>query len=792
MGQQCANSGTLGPIDLAHAVRAVREAAGLTQYDFAEWLLVSRKTVQRWEAGHAVPDARAEQALVDFCRDRGAFAGGDPLPGTLAEIAPDEPRFRAQFAQARAQASGRDRLDAALESVPPPPSGTSARLFGRAELMTALQAHLATRRVVTLTGPGGVGKTTLAAAVAEEHGGRVVTVELAAVGDAAAVPRAVAAAAQARQRPLGTVRESMVDALDGAPTLLVLDNFEHVAAASPVVADLVASCPQLTVLVTSRSPLRLQGEQEVPVGPLAVPEIGDDVPLDDLLTNPAVELFVERARAVQPDFAVTVGSAAALAEVCRELDGLPLAIELAAARVRVIPPAVLHDRLTERLRLLRTTAADVTPRHRALSATLSWSYDLASPAERMTLDRLAVFASPFDLADAEAVVPDADGIVEPDRVVDHLGALVDQSLVQSGPGHRFHLLQTVRAFLIDRPGGPPDESTRQRHARRMSELARQVASRLHGPEQQQATRELAARRADLDLAFEYLQAADDTQQVLRLSVALGGFWDAESALTEGRDRLARALTMPGGPSRLRAAASTWAAYLAAPQLDLGPAARLASDALRVGEELQDDVIRGYALMVLGGVALEQGDDAEGIRHYEASLEALRAAGDTWGSARPLNSLAEAARSAGDLDRAGALHEEALGICRALSDRHSQVMILCGIGHVRRLQGDTAGAIAAGREAVALGAVIDNAVGVATACELLAAVAAATGEVERSARWWGAADADRARSGSAVERRDRAEQLAARAQVRAELGEERWVAYLAAGAAAGAAGLLDLP
>lgn len=755
-------------MDAAGAIRAIRQAAGLTQYDFAEWLAVSRKTVQRWESGQAVPDARAEAALIGFCRQRGAFDASRRAP--LAAVVADEGELRDVLAAARAPG----------DATPAPPIAEHG-LVGREDALAGLREHLGRSRLVTVTGPGGVGKTELALAVAREAASPVHTVALAGVPDPALVATAVAEAVGARQGAAATLRESLVAVLGDEATLLVLDNFEHVLPAAGLVADLVASCPELTVLVTSRAPLRLRGEQEVPLSPLAVPSGGDDLALDDVLASPAIQLFTARAGAADPSFGLTLDSARDVAEVCAALDGLPLAIELAAARVRLLPPAELRQRLGRRLDLVRAAGGDRPERHRALRATLTWSHDLLAPEEREVFRRLAVFAGGFTLAAAEEVVPAEHGALD---VVEALGALVDHSLVQpvdAAGGRRFRLLETVRAFAeeqLDEAGERAD--LRRRHLGHLLRVAERAAGRLRGPEQWEALSELRSLHGDLVVALDSaVDLGDD--RAIRLAVALAGYWDARSALAEGREWLARVLVATPEPSPWRGAALTWAAYLAALQGDLAEARALAEEAFDLAERFDSDAARGYALLVSGGAAIEAGDDVEGVGLLEASLAAFRAAGDQWASARPLNSLAEAARSAGDLDRAMALHEEAHALCEALGDHHSQVMILCGIGHVRRLRGDLVAAEAAGTQAVDRARLADNGLGLATAFELLAAVAWAGGDAEQAARRWGAADRFRRRTGSTPEARDRDEQAAARAAVRDVLGEERYEAFLAAGA-----------
>lgn len=755
-------------MDFAATVRAVRTAAGLTQYDFAEWVQVSRKTMQRWEGGVAAPDARAEDALVSFCRDRGAFTpGANPV---LAAATGGETELRHRCSAARTASSG-----APTPTTAAPGLAAAQRLYGRDDARATLLGLLERHPLVTVTGPGGVGKTALAVAVAPEVGRPVREVRLAEVGDAGGVLPAIAHAVGARQGPHRSLREAVHATLTAEPCLLLLDNLEHLLEAAPVVADLVASAPDLTVLATSRVPLRVATERELPLAPLPVPARLDDLTPDEVVHTAAIELFGDRARRADPGFTLTMEDARAVAEICGAVDGLPLGIELAAAHVRVLPPVVLRDRLDERVRRLRG-GVDLPARQRTLDATMAWSDALLDEAARATLRRLSVFRGAFTVADAEAVVVETD-------LIDQLEALVDHSLVRPvDHNRRFRLTEPIRAFAAERlEQSGAAAAAADRHARHLLAIAESSAPRLHGPDQRVVLDDLRCRRSDLDAALDHLHRDPDPTLGLRLVVAQCPLWDAESALSVAREALGRGLARVG-PSPVRLTASIWAGYFAALQLDLDEASRRAEEAMALADQYDRATGRGYAHLVLGTVAVEADDAVTGERHHQACLDLLRSAGDRWGTARPLNSLAEIARANGDLDLAVARHEEALAVCRELGDEHSQVMILCGLGQAHRLRGEREpAAAAAAAEAARLGLALDNGVGVATAFELLAALCGEQGRHDEAAQWWGGADALRARTGSRPERRDALDQTRARVRCRAALGDDRFEALRAAGA-----------
>jgi predicted ATPase/DNA-binding CsgD family transcriptional regulator len=605
-----------------------------------------------------------------------------------------------------------------------------------------LRSHDA--RLVTLVGPPGVGKTRLALAVADRaraaFAGEVWFVELAPLSDATLVASAVAGAMGVAEPPGGTVADALTDALRPRRALLVLDNFEHVLAAAPLVAALLARCPRLRVLTTSRAPLHLRGEHEAPLAPLAVPGPDDpDRPADagDVAGCPAGELFVARAQAVRPDFVLTDENAAAVAEVCRRLDGLPLALELAAARLKVLSPAALLTRLDSdrRLPVLTGGPRDAPARHRTLREAVAWSEGLLREEERVLFRRLGVFAGGFTVAAAEAVCRGS-------AALDGLTALVDGSLLRADAGPagepRFTMLETVRGYALERLAAHGEEARlRWRHVAHFVALAEAARPRLHGRDQEAWLDRLEAEHHNLRAALDWTVAGGRPGPGLRLAGALWWFWLVRGHLQEGRRRLQALLALAdaqGGARDARDAATRALALrglgvLAGRQRDLETARRASLEALdlcralddqrgaaetlnelartlvylgdsaaalplveegvALGRALGDPRLTGLALQNLGSATFRLGDYAAARPLLEEAAALLGAAGDAWGLAMATSDLGHVARGLGDLARARTLFGEALAIRRALGDRFDVGVSLGNLAAVAVAQGDGA-------------------------------------------------------------------------------------------------------
>ncbi|HET7093306.1 MAG TPA: tetratricopeptide repeat protein, partial [Thermomicrobiales bacterium] len=591
-------------------------------------------------------------------------------------------------------------------------------------------------RLLTLTGPGGVGKTRLAlqaaADVLDEFPGGVYLVELAPLTDAALVPAAIAAALGVREEGGQPLLERIVAELADKRLLLLLDNAEHLPDAAPIVADLIARCPCLTILATSRAPLRLRAERELPVPPLALPGKRAVRDAAALSQYDAVRLFIERAVAAKPDFAVTNETAPAVAEFCARLDGLPLAIELAAARTRALAPRALLERLDRRLKVLTGGPRDAPARQRTLRDAIAWSHDLLEPAQRTLFRRLAVFAGGFDLATAER-------IADPDGDLDCFGGvseLVEDSLLRplDGDGEpRFAMLETVREFGLEQLETAGEaEAIRRAHAAAYADLAAGAAPKLAGSEQAVWFDRLAADHGNLRAACDWLLATDPAA-ALRLAADLGDFWLAGAHYGEGRRRLEQALAAEGGPAGAdQARALAAAGSLARMQSD-GPAATdLLEQALALQESLADRRGAIQSLVLLGHVAVRQGDFPQAGRRFDAARERAEAIGDRATLASALGNLGIVADYQGEFAVAAERYEAALALFRELGDTRRIAAALDNLGILARVRGDLAAATAWHEEALRVRQELDDPWGVASSLNSLGTVAHVQGDLDRAA------------------------------------------------------------
>jgi predicted ATPase/DNA-binding SARP family transcriptional activator len=568
-----AASGYPAAIDLVHRYLAVDE---LAEEMHRRLMLLQAATGDRAAALRQF--ARCAEVLQ---RELGVV----PLPETLAArddiLAGDSPLGR--HAEPPFLPTGEPAADAGGGGLPVPPDA----LIGRdadvaATVATILNPEV---RLVTLTGPGGVGKTRLAlagaAVAAPAFADGAVFVPLAPLQDPALVPGAIAHALGLRETGDRPLLAGLTAVLRDRQMLLVLDNFEHVAPAATVVATLLAAAPRLTVLVTSRTLVRLSGEHAVVVPPLALPDLAALPPVDRLAEAGAVALLVARVRAHDPGFALTPANAADVAVICARLDGLPLALELAAARLRVLTPAQLLARLDRRLALLTEGPRDLPDRQRTLRATLDWSFALLDVGDRHLLARMAIFAGGWTLEAAEAVGLAPGPLIG--GVLGGLQHLVDGHLVQpvagSGGSRRFALLETVREYARERLAlGGEEPAARRAHAAFFLAFAEQAAPALHGPDQIAWLDRLDEELPNLRAALEWLLAAGDATGAARLAGALGWYWARRGRQAEGRAWLARALTsadqidsaVDGLPPRVEALARLAAGLLAVDQGELDP------------------------------------------------------------------------------------------------------------------------------------------------------------------------------------------------------------------------------
>jgi predicted ATPase len=554
-------------------------------------------------------------------------------------------------------------------------------------------------RLVTVTGPGGIGKTRLAVEVAstlsEKFPGGAYFVSLSPLSDpgliAAVIAQTLGIRGTGSQSPLEILKESLRDSL-GTPMLLLLDNFEHLLPAASTVAEILVMGPNLKILVTSRAALHLYGEHEFLVPPLGLPDPLCMPTVEDLPRYPAVALFVQRAVAAKPDFGLNRENAAAVAEICARLDGLPLAIELAAARVKVLSPASLLTRLTSRLQLLTGGARDLPQRQQTLRAAMDWSYDLLNPAEQKLFRRLSVFVGGCNLEGVEAVC-DTKGDLDLD-LLDGMGSMVDKSLVLQVPATggeaRFAMLETIREYAREKLEVSGEEAaTKRAHAAYCLVLAEEAPAEQTGTRSAGQMGHFVAEHGNFRAALEWLTDTGDAEWGLRLGAALFRFWEAREYLTEGRTRLGKLLKLPraAAPTKFRARALFAAGVLAGAQGDYAAADVLVRESLEIARQLHDGQGVAVSLNALAVLAQDRGDIAAAHALFEESLAVWRELGDSKDVARALSNLANVATMEGDHDHASSLYEECLAIFEGLGDRTGVAWSLNSQGDVARDRGD---------------------------------------------------------------------------------------------------------
>lgn len=647
-------------------------------------------------------------------------------------------------------------------------------------------------RLLTITGAGGSGKTRLSIELA----GRALKeapdcfpdgawfVSLSPLSDPSLVVPAIADALGVQETARASLLEDVKHHLRHKRLLLVLDNFEHVTAATPAVRELLAAAPGVRVLVTSRAILRLYGEHEYPLAPLPLPDPGRLPPLADLACSPAVALFVDRARAADPAFRLTSENAPAIAEICVRLDGLPLALELAAARARLFTPHAMRDRLESGLPLRAARARDLPARQSTLRATIDWSFNLLSAAERELFARLAVFSGGFTLDAAVDVV----GAGEPaDAMLDQLAALVEQSMLRTLPvsepagAPRFRMLTLLREYASERLAAQGErEVMRGRHASHYLAFAREGDRALRGPGQLTWLRRLEAEHDNLRAALAWASEppASDAHLGLRLAAALGWFWYIRGHWSEGNDWLARvSAAAPRAAAGEQAAAAKSQALLLSALGRYDEAIPLFRHSLDLYTRCPDPVGQGDALNWLGRAEFRQkryetaeafsrealatfrqaGDrfgEATALRNigdvmrlvgrydaaeelYQQAMRLSRAIGGGWSLGMTLNSVGELMRRLGRYARAAEAYDAEIGLQRTLGNRIQLATALHNQGHAALRLGDPARAAALFTESLRLHQAMDNGRGVCLCLAGLAGVAATTGQPERAARLLGA-------------------------------------------------------
>ena len=497
------------------------------------------------------------------------------------------------------------------------------------------------------------------------------------------------------QSPLQLLNENLQDSAR-APVLLLLDNFEHLIQAAPMVAGLLALGPNLKILVTSRAALHVYGEHEFPVPPLALPDLRSKPTVEVLSQCPAVALFVQRAVAAKPDFELNRGNAPAVTEICARLDGLPLAIELAAARVKVLSPASMLMRLNSRLQLLTGGSRDLPQRQQTLRAAMDWSYDLLSAAEQKLFRRLSVFVGGCDLEGVEAVC-DAKGDLDLD-LLEGMASLVDKSLVQQAEQaigeSRFVMLQTIHEYALEKLEASGEAAlTKRTHAAYCLVLAEEGAAEQSAAEVADRLERLAFEHDNFRAALEWLTETGDADWGLRLGAALFRFWEMREYFVEGADRLGKLLKLAGAatPTKARARALFAAGVFAGAQGDYASADAHFSESLDIARRLGDKQGVAVSLNAQAVHARDRGKVEVARSLFEDSLVLWRELGDPKAVARALSNLANVVKLQGDYARARSLYTECLSIFQGLGDRTGVAWSMNYQGDVARDQGDSAAA-----------------------------------------------------------------------------------------------------
>jgi non-specific serine/threonine protein kinase len=712
-----------------------------------------------------------------------------------------------------------------LHNLPAPPTP----LLGRdPELRAAREKLLQEQvRLLTLIGPGGSGKTRLTLAIAEDVLGAfadgVWLVDLTPLRESSLVLPAIARALGLREVGSRPILETLCERLREQQILLVLDNCEHVLGAASQLAELLGACRHLKILAASREPLRLRWEHEFPVPPLPVPNLERLPDVTTLGTVPAVELFVQRAQAVDPSFTLSGENALAVAGLCVRLDGLPLALELAAARIRHLPVRAMLLHLEHGLSILALDARDRPARHRTLGEAIGWSYDLLDRDEQALFRRLSIFVGGCTLGAAEAVCAGPESQAGDGEsatgaaILDRLGSLVDKSLlrleqaVHAEP--RFLMLETIREFAHQQLQtlGEADEAA-QRHADYYLALAEQAAPRLYTAEQQTGLHRLGQESPNIRVALAWSRSKPTATELwTRLATALGWFWWLHDDLSEGRQWLERVIaTIPAdsdSPAQLRTRTNAlntagmlargqgdyeratalleeglcaarrsgdrreiaWSlisrAAVATDQVDRRHGVELSEEAIAICRELGEDWLAGLALYWLGFMACGSGEYERASEYQEASLALRRRIGDIWGIAWSLHDLGLIALGQNEYPRAHARLSEGLVLLRQLNHQRGVAWSLNGLGAVALATGDTAGARSLLTEGLTLRREQGDKRGIAESLEYLGAIARIVGEAERGARLLGAAAALREAIGAPrwpVERaREEQERVASR-------------------------------
>jgi predicted ATPase/transcriptional regulator with XRE-family HTH domain len=738
----------------------------LTQADLAKLVGCAVVTIRKIEADERRPSPliaeRLAQHLALGAEERAAFMS----------VA------RAARSSLRLPPPGQDTAPAAQHGyLPAPPTP----LLGRRQAIAAVRAQLRGGgvRLLTLTGPGGVGKTRLALQAALELAAEFADgawfVNLAPIRDPAMLAAAIAHALMIWERPGAPLSASLANHLRARKLLLLLDNFEQVATAAPLIGELLAAAPGLTVLATSRRALHLSGEHEFAVPPLDLPPIGTDAPgrmqnadaqldgevqLAAYLRYSSVELFVARARAVRPTFVLTSETAPVVAEICARLDGLPLAIELAAARGKLFSPQALLAGLDHRLNLLITGAHDLPRRQQTLRDEIAWSYDLLSADEQLLFARLGVFVGGWTLDAAQFVCADSAPLQQPaaarQHILDGLGALLDQNLLHQEELHgeqRFSMLETIREYALEQLERSGEaEAVRAQHAGYCLALAERAEPELHGSRPSRWLKALDVEQDNLRAALAWClddamiggqrqtgtepHSRSPSELGLRLAGALGRFWELRGRVVEGHQWLAKALARAplatADQQAVHAKALKAAATLAGTMGDNTAARSYIEAGLALNRALGDKAGIAGLLFHLGALAWHSQDHAAQRALFEESMALYRELDDKIGIVRTLSALAGEALSRSDFAPATALYEESLAKAREQENEFVIFWAFEGLGSIAMYEGMNTRAGELLEQSLAKARELEDAWPIATALTRLGQVALAQGDLSGAA------------------------------------------------------------
>ncbi|MCL4504469.1 MAG: tetratricopeptide repeat protein [Chloroflexi bacterium] len=726
-----------------------RKALGLTQENLASLIGCSTVTVKKIESDDLQPSVQLAELIAGRLQiplaERSQFvswARGGRTPNPLDSL--ETPWHR----------------QAATQAVPRRTSSLPAQLTSMVGRKTEIDAaitllHQADTRILTLTGPPGIGKTRLsvhlAASIQPGFIDGVWFVPLASIHDPALVTSAIAQILGVRELPGIPLLNTLQEYLRDKQLLLILDNFEHVIKATHVVQELLSSAAAVKFMVTSREVLRLYGEQEFPVPPLGLPDPRRLPPLDILRFCPAVALFVERARAIKPDFELTPENAKDIAEICAWLDGLPLAIEMAAARVKWLSPRVLRSRLSQRLVLLTSGPRDVTARQQTLRSAIDWSYELLNPAERALFARFAVFVNGADsvaaqsILDTSVALDDAAVVIQladapRSEVVDIVRSLTDKSLLRvsmpegANAEPRFSMLDTIREYATDKlmiSGELP--LMRHRHLAYYAKWAESAEPRLHGRDQIDWLDHFEDEHDNLRTALNWglLHNGAGWQAALRLSSALGWFWRVHGHLTEGLKYLLAILQLPesAGESLQRAKALSAAGLLAYYRAEYAQAQALYEESVAIGRAAGNNAVLAFALHGLGDVCWYQGNQVRALALHQESVALYRALGYQWGTAIALAGLAAILGYQGDYKASRAMFEESLAMSAAIGDKWAAAYSLWSLGDVTYALGDYQGARALYQQSLPIARELGDKPNIAFVLAKLAGLAMQQGDMD---------------------------------------------------------------